>query len=83
MSLVRVFEMPKFSRGLRFGGGKPKTFLEVDWFRDDGPPTPDITTPDGRAAWENFIKGQRYYKTDRAFLVLHPIHPFTIGYEAP
>lgn len=82
--LVRVFEMPTFSGGFRFGGGKSETFVEVDWFRDDdGLGAPDITTSEGRAAWEAFIKNKKYYKADRAFLVLHPSHPFTIGYLAP
>jgi hypothetical protein len=81
--LVRVFEMPTFSGGFRFGAGKPETFIEVDWFRDDGPPTPDFGTAAGRGEVEQFIRGKVYFKPSRAYLVLHPEHPFTIGYNAP
>lgn len=83
--LVRVFEMPaEFAAGFLFGGGRPATFTEVDWFRDD-PETgaPDITTTEGRAAWEEFIRQKRYFKPGRSYLILHPVHPFTIDYVAP
>lgn len=86
--LVRVFKMPVFSGGFRFGGGKPETFIEVDWFRDDpwaadDEKRPRYDTPEGRAAVAAFIKGKNYYVPDCAYLILHPLHPFTIGYSAP
>ena len=83
--LVRVFEMPDLrTDGFLFGGGKPQTFIQVDWFRAEPEQgAPDFSTPQGRERAANFIRGKRYIKADRAYLVLHPIHPFTIGYEAP
>ena len=83
--LIRILELPQsFPAGFRFVGPAPITVLEHDWFRDD-PDTgaPDFATPEGRAVAEQFIRGKKYFREDRAYLVLHPKHPFTINYEAP
>lgn len=81
MSLIRVFEMPpSFSGDYCFGGGISTTFLMVDWFRDDRGMMAGET---GRSEIAEFIKGKRYFKADRAYLVLHREHTFTIGYGAP
>jgi hypothetical protein len=84
--LVRVFEIPPPTGRFHFQGGEPQTFVEVDWFRDD--PAPDMDRPDfgsleGRQIITEFIQGKRYYRGDRSYLVLHPLHSFTINYAAP
>jgi hypothetical protein len=86
VSLIRVFEIPPPTGNFHFAGGERQTFVEVDWFRDDDAGmfgAPDISTPVGRAAYEQNIRGKRYFRAERAYLVLHPTHPFTINYEAP
>lgn len=40
-------------------------------------------TREGRARITDFIKQKRYYDPRKAYLILHPEHPFTIGYSAP
>jgi hypothetical protein len=83
--LIRVFEIPKPTGTFHFGGGEPQTFVEVDWFRDDPNPmmSPDwgFDTPEGCKNIETEIRGKHYYRPDRAYLVLHPLHPFTINYD--
>lgn len=83
--LVRVFEMPDLTTpGFLFAGGRPHTFVQVDWFRADPEQGgPDFTTVEGREIVTQFIRAKRYFKPGAAFLVLHPTHPFTIGYTAP
>lgn len=83
--LIRILELPQaFAPGFRFGGPVPATFMDHDWFRDDpSPPAPDFSTAEGRAEAEKFIRGKKYFRDDRAYLVLHPTHPFTINYQAP
>jgi hypothetical protein len=84
--LVRVLEIPKSSGRFHFDGGEGQTFIEVDWFRDDRSPgddRPDYSTTDGRQRIEEFIRAKRYFSEKKAYLVLHPVHPFTIGYSAP
>lgn len=81
MSLIRVFEMPaEFPRGYCFGGGNPTSFQMVDWFRDD---LGMMEGESGRSELAEFIRGKRYFKPDRAYLVLHERHSFTINYSAP
>lgn len=80
--LVRVFELPDLrTNGFLHGGGQPSSFLQVDWFTTEG--GPDFATAEGRETAAEFIRAKRYFKADRAFLVLHPTHPFTINYSAP
>jgi len=81
--LVRILEMPPaFPRGFHFGSGQPVVFLEVDWFHlpagHEG--EPDIATAEGQAELTQVLRGKIYWKPDRAYLVLHPTHPFTINY---
>ena len=75
---IRVFELPRFrpAAAYRFGGGMPMPFVEVDWFRDDALP---MTEAANRKEMEVFIRGKRYFKPDRAYLVLHPTHPMVIN----
>lgn len=89
--LIRVFEMPVSLRTERYlhQGGVAQTFIQVDWF-DDSPPDdglskrfPVVGTAEWQDALSAFIRGKRYYRPDRSFLVLHPEHSFTINYEAP
>lgn len=82
-ALVRVFEMPQeFAKGFLFSGPRAATFMEVDWFRDeDG--NPSFATEEGRTAVAEFLRVKNYFRRDRAYLVLHPQHSFTIDYEAP
>jgi hypothetical protein len=81
MALIRVLEIPDLTADFLFSGGKPFTFIQLDWFRDDGYPIDG--TAEKRTHLTEFIKKKGYYKEGRAYLVLHPIHPFVIGYEAP
>lgn len=85
MSLIRVFEMPaEFPRDDCFAGGNPTTFQMVDWFRDDlGMMLGMMESESGRSEIAEFIRGKRYIKPDRAYLVLHEKHSFTINYSAP
>jgi hypothetical protein len=83
--LVRVFELPNLrTDGFLFGGGKPFTFIQVDWFRAEPEQgAPDFSTPEGRTEAEKFIRAKKYFKDGWSYLVLHPTHPFTIDYSAP
>ena len=84
MSLIRIFEIPPPTGTFHFGGGEQQAFIEVDWFRDDPlelqPPEYSFASAEGRANIEKEIRGKRYFRKDRAYLVLHPKFPFTIGY---
>jgi hypothetical protein len=73
--LVRVFEMPEFSRDFCFNRDIPQTFRMVDWFRDDA-------CPDD-AQLITFIRSKRYFRESAAFLVLREKGSLTIGYNAP
>ena len=87
MPLIRVLEIAPPTGNFHFGGGEPQTFVEVDWFRDDQeiPGGEDYTmaTEKGRANIAEFIKKKSYFKPAKAYLVLHEVHSFTIGYSAP
>lgn len=79
--LIRVFEIPDVSAtSFLFSGGKPASFLQVDWFRDE---CGMMATEEGRKQIETFIKGKVYYNPGAAYLVLHECHTFTFGYTAP
>lgn len=79
MSLIRVLEIPPSSGEFHFAGGERQPFVEVDWFRDDDYPPKD--------RWEaeltEFVMAKRYYRPERAYLVLGPERSFTINYKAP
>ena len=78
---IRVFEMPIFHKpGYRFGGRMPMPFVEVDWFRDDALP---LTEPSNREQIEAFIRGKNYFRSDHAYLILHPTHPMVINCDEP
>lgn len=79
--LIRVFKIPEPTPGYCFDGGKPATFTEVDWFRDD--PTGLRKSPLSEAEITEFIKRKSYFDPNAAFLVLSPYHTFTINYKAP
>jgi len=73
---VRIYRLPeKLSDGFCFGGGKPISFLNVDWF--------ETSISDGPGALIEFVKRKRYYDRDARFLVLgdHPDFTFTIDRE--
>jgi hypothetical protein len=82
--LIRILEMPNFAEGFRFGGNVTATFKDLDWFRDDPHPDdmPELGTAEWRAYVEDFVRGKKYFNSERAYLVLHPVHPFTINYRA-
>lgn len=83
--LIRVLELPDFAPGFRFGGQVTATFKDLDWFRDEPRPDdmPEIGTLEWRAYVEKFVRAKRYFDPERAYLVLHPEHSFTINYTAP
>jgi len=77
---IRILEIPPSSGNFHFSGGEPQPFIEVDWFRDeDGMMNDD----EGRDQITKFIKGKNYFDPNKAYLVLHQAHTFTIGYSAP
>ncbi len=76
--LVRVLEIPPPSGNFHHQGGEPQTFVEVDWFRDD---EGFMETDEGRARAEEMVRGKVYFDGRKAYLVLHPRRPFTIGYD--
>ena len=79
--LVRVLQIAVSTGRFHFGGGEAQAFIEVDWFRDD---EHDLMETDaGRLEIERFIKAKRYFNAQKAYLVLHERHTFTIGYKAP
>ena len=90
MSLIRVFRMPgAYATGEYCHRPQMCTFAFVDWFRDDEGsqlvPLPDAGTPEWREMMIKFIKYKKYYQqySTSPYLILHPMHPFTINYEAP
>jgi len=78
--LIRVLEIPSSSGNFHFSVAEKQTFLEVDWFRDE---TGMMSTEEGRNQIADFIRRKQYFRYDRAYLVLHQNHTFTIGYSAP
>lgn len=86
MSLVRVFKVPMPDGEFCFGSGRPKTFIEVDWFRDDADAfkaEPMMLSDAGRAEVEKFIRRKGYFDEREAYLVLSTDASFTINYNAP
>ena len=77
-TFVRVYRLPaKLTDGYCFGGGRPITFINVDWF--------EVPIIDGRPRLVEFIKTKRYYDPAAQFLVIgdHPDFTFSIFPEAP
>lgn len=83
--LIRVLEIPKSSGEFCFSGGNSQTWKEVDWFRDDDAPpeAPTMETKEGREEIKQFLTGKNYFSPDKAYLVLHEKHTFTINYKSP
>lgn len=88
--LIRVFEIPPPDGQFCFGGGKPMTFREVDWFRDDLPEMrpeprdkPLMGRPEGQSMIREFVAAKVYFDSRKAYLVLSEGGSFTIGYSAP
>ena len=84
--LIRVLEIPPPTGNMHFGknNGEPQTFIEVDWFRDD--PLDGVQhmfTEEGRERIAKFIRDKKYFDPEKAYLVLHQEHTFTINYKAP
>lgn len=91
LTLIRVFEIPPPDARYCFGGGKLMNFVEIDWFHDISQLSSQailpsearsITDPDGPAALTEMIKEKNYYDPNKAYLVLCPLHSFTINYYA-
>lgn len=78
--LIRVLEIPASSGSFHFSGAEKQTFLEVDWLRDE---TGIMDTKEGRNQIADFIRKKSYFNSNKAYLVLHQNHTFTIGYSAP
>lgn len=78
--LIRVLEIPASSGNFNFSGAEKQTFLEVDWFLDE---RGMMSTEEGRNQIADFIKRKPYFSSNKAYLVLHQNHTFTIGYSAP
>lgn len=74
-TFVRVYRLPeKLTNGFCFGGGKPISFLNVDWF--DAP-----TEYQSREKIEQNVRAKKYFDPNAAYLVLtdDPALTFTIG----
>lgn len=93
LTLIRVFEIPPPDGRYTFGRGNRAPFVEVDWFHDalgsgvhfetiGERKAHSITTDEGRAALEKYIREKQYFREDRAYLVLCPLESFTINYDA-
>ena len=66
-------------------------FLEVDWFHDISQEPAmvkgdhrafSISTPEGRGKLEEMLRTKDYFDEHKAYLVLCPMHSFTINYHA-
>lgn len=77
MSLIRVFEIPPPIGEFVFGG-KPQSFLNVDWFRDDG----IYPTEDWEKTLREFVLGKRYNRGQPLLVMAGDGRAFTINYEA-
>lgn len=68
--MIRVYEIPNEVEpvGYLFGGGKPIQFLMVDWFGE--PEDNDAEEHPERPWLEKFIRGKRYIKAGRRYLVI-------------
>lgn len=64
-TMVYVYELPdELSTGYCFGGGRPITFVNVDWFNGiDG-----MT----REMLETEVRGKLYIRPGKSYLVLSP-----------
>lgn len=72
---IRVYELPdKLNGGFCFGGGVPITFTNVDWFNGQA----DMK----RADVEKFVRGKKYVKPGRKYLVLSDTPEFTFQFAA-
>lgn len=75
---IHVYRLPsRLSDGYCFGGGRPITFQNVDWF--------DAPISEGREGLTDFIKKKRYFSPQARFLVLadYALLTFTIDPEEP
>lgn len=83
MQLIRVLEMPPWTAIPNYGSGMPRVFMEVDSFpvEDKGRYSPKLL--DGQRELAALLRTKIYWKPDRAYLILHPTHSFTINYTAP
>ncbi len=80
--LFRVLEIAPTSGNFCFGGGNPQTWLEVDWFTDEGAETifgRPLTIDDVRSN----VEQKRYIKPGKGYLVLctDGEMTFTINYS--
>lgn len=77
-TFYHVYELPErqeLAKGFAFNGGNTIGFLNVDWFST--PPNPP-----SREEVEAFVRGKRYVKPGRRYLVLgSPGHTFVIEPE--
>ena len=77
--MIRVYRLPeKLTDGFCFGGGKPITFTNVDWF--DVPP-PDMGITLTREMVEDHVRAKDYFTPGARFLVLddRPGETFVMG----
>ncbi|MGC2778047.1 MAG: hypothetical protein WA418_20660 [Bradyrhizobium sp.] len=73
---VRVYRLPdQLTDGFCFGGGKPITFVNVDWF--------EAIVSEGVDVLTKYIKSKTYFSGRARFLVLgdRPDFVFTIDAE--
>jgi hypothetical protein len=71
---VRVYHLPgQLTDGFCFGGGKPITFVNVDWF--------EAVVGEGVEVLTSFIKTKAYYNDRARFLVLGDRSDFVFTIE--
>lgn len=87
-TFYHVYELPArsdLSSGYCFGGGNPIPFLNVDWFGGTYQPlNGGGPVSASRDDIEKMVRGKRYIKPDRRYLVLgSPGHTFVLEPSAP
>ena len=75
-TMVYVYRLPtNLADGYAFGGGKPITFQNIDWFNG----------ADGmdREMLEAYVRGKSYVKPGQTFLVMSPENDLTFTFTQP
>ena len=73
-TMVFVYQLPpKMSDGFCFGGGRPITFQNVDWFNGfDGMTRDDLETE---------VRGKKYVKPGETYLVCSPENEISFTFQ--
>lgn len=70
-NFCRVFRLPEeYPSGFCFGGGRPVTFLMVDWFQPLDPQNLDEPWVEVSVKLRDFILQKRYVEQGASYLVI-------------